>query len=160
MKPEQVALAYFRALSDHDLERALGFWAEGARQHVRGQVDTVAPEGVREQMTALLAAVPDFRFEVLGTTTEADRCAAWWRMRGTFAGRGLLYGIRPNGSKLSLEGVDLFTVRDGLIRSNDAFSDSMEFTRQIGMTPPRDSAAERFFTALFNLRSQLRRRRG
>jgi predicted ester cyclase len=159
VKPEQVAVGYFQALSDHDLERAVGYWADGARQSVRGQVETVAPDGVREQMTALLATVPDFRFEVVSTTTEADRCAVLWRMRGTFTGRGFLYGIRPTGSALDLEGIDLFTVRDGLICSNDAFSDSMEFTRQIGMMPPRNSGSERLATALFNLRSRLRRRR-
>ncbi|HET8956364.1 MAG TPA: ester cyclase [Solirubrobacterales bacterium] len=155
-----MALAYFQALSDHDLERAVGCWASGARQNVRGQVDTIAPEGVREQMMGLLTAVPDFRFDVLATATEADRCAVQWRMRGTFAGRGFLYGIRPTGSELDLEGIDLFTIREGLIRSNDAFSDSMEFTRQIGMMPAQGSGSERFFTALFNLRSRLRWRRG
>jgi predicted ester cyclase len=159
VSPEEVARAYFGALSDRDLGRALAYWAAGARQNVRGQVDTVAPEGVFEQMTALLATVPDLRFQVVTTTTEADRCAVHWRMTGTFAGRGLLYGIRPTGSVLSLEGVDLFTVREGLIRSNDAFSDSMEFTRQIGMMPAPGSRSERFFTGLFNLRSRLRWRR-
>jgi len=38
---------------------------------------------------------------------------------------------------VALEGFDLITVRDGLIQSNDAFTDSMSFARAIGMMPPR-----------------------
>ncbi len=159
MTPEQAARGYLEAFSRHDLERALAHWAPGGRQNVRGQVDTDAPDGVREQMSALLAAVPDFRFEILSATSEGDRCALQWRLRGTFSGAAPLYGVRPTGAALELEGIDLFTVRDGLIQCNDAFSDTIEFTRQIGMMPARGSAAERLGMALFNLRSRLRWRR-
>jgi len=158
--PEQAARGYIESFSEHDVGRALAHWARGGRQHVRGQIDTVAPDGVREQIEALIAAAPDFRFEVVGTVSEGERCALHWRLRGHFNGSARLYGVRPTGDRLELEGVDIFTVRDGLIVANDAFSDSMEFTRQIGMMPPRGSRRERFFTALFNLRPRRRRRRG
>lgn len=154
---ERVVRSYMQALSDHELDRALACWADGARQNVRGQIDTLAPDGVHEQMTALLAAVPDARFEVVATTADADRCALQWRLRGTFCGSAPLYGIRPTGAPLELEGVDVFSVRDGLIVGNDAFSDTMEFARQIGMLPPRASRQERLSTSLFNLWTRLRR---
>ncbi len=154
---ERVARSYMQALSDHELNRALFCWADGARQNVRGQIDTLAPEGVREQMTALLAAVPDARFEVVAVVADADRCALQWRLHGTFCGSASLYGIRPTGAPLELEGVDIFSVHDGLIVQNDAFSDTMEFARQIGMLPPRGSRQERLSTSLFNLWTRLRR---
>ena len=62
-----------------------------------------------------------------------------WRFRGTFAGPGAFTGVAPTGSPLELEGFDVLTVRDGLIHSNDAFTDSMTFARQIGMMPPLGS---------------------
>ena len=65
-----------------------------------------------------------------------------WRLTGTFAGPGHFGGVAPTGTPIELEGFDLLTVRDGLIQSNDAFTDSMTFARQIGMMPPQGSTAE------------------
>jgi predicted ester cyclase len=153
-----VAHGYLAAVSDHDLERALAYWAEGARQNVRGQVDTTAPEGLREHIGGLLVAVPDARFEIVNTVVDESRCAVQWRLTGTFDGSLPFYGIAPTGHRLELEGIDLFTIRDGRIQRNDAFSDTMNFARQIGMLPARGSRAERTTTAFFNLKTRLARR--
>jgi glyoxylase-like metal-dependent hydrolase (beta-lactamase superfamily II)/predicted ester cyclase len=154
-KAESVARRYFEAIDQHDLERALELWADGGRENVRGQVDVLAPEGVRAFIGDLLAAVPDLHMEVVSTTTEDERCAVQWRMRGTFAGPGSFGGIAPTGNPIELEGCDLLTVRDGLIHANDAFSDSMTFARQIGMMPAQDSATERRMMGAFNMLTRL-----
>src|ERR1700694_2454572 len=62
---ESVARRYFEALGAHDLDAAVGMWADGGRENVRGQVDVTAPEGVRAFIGELLSAVPDLRFEVV-----------------------------------------------------------------------------------------------
>jgi glyoxylase-like metal-dependent hydrolase (beta-lactamase superfamily II)/predicted ester cyclase len=154
-KAETVARRYFEAIGARDLETAVALWAEGGREHVRGQVDTVAPEGVRAFIGGLLEAVPDLRFEIVSSTCEGERCGIQWRLTGTFAGPGSFAGIAPTGLPIQLEGFDLLTVRDGLIQSNDAFSDSMTFARQIGMMPPEGSPMERGMTAAFNARTRL-----
>ncbi len=46
-------------------------------------------------------------------------------------------------------------MRDGLIQSNDAFSDSMTFARQIGMMPPQGSGAEQRMLGAFNTKTRL-----
>ncbi len=155
---EPTARAYFAAVDAHDLEAALALWAPGGREHVRGQMDGVAPDDVREFIGALLRAVPDLRLEVVATTTEGERCAVQWRMRGTFAGQGELRGVQPTGAPVLLEGVDVLTVRDGLIEANDAFSDSMTFAEQAGLLPRRGSTAERAMVGAFNARTRLGRR--
>src|ERR1039458_7776050 len=124
-RAESVARRYFAAIDERDLEAAAALWAPGGRENVRGQIDTGAPEGVREFLGSLLGAVPDLRMQVLSTTTEDERCGVHWRVNGTFAGPGSYGGIAPTGAPLELEGFDLLTVRDGLIQSNDAFTDSM-----------------------------------
>ena len=97
----------------------------------------LAPEGVRAFLGELLGAMPDLRLEVVSTTTEDERCAVQWRLSGTFAGPGTLQRDRADRRTAStLEGFDLLTVRDGLIQSNDAFTDSMTFA-----APDRDDAA-------------------
>lgn len=153
--PETIARRYFEAIAARELETAVGMWAEGGRENVRGQVDVLAPEGVRQFLGDLMGAVPDLRMEVVSTTAQEDRCAVQWRLSGTFAGPGPLNGIEPTGDRLSMEGIDLLTIRDGLIQGNDAFPDSIALPRQLGMMPAQGSAAELRLTGAFNARTKL-----
>ncbi len=154
-KAEAIARHYFAAIDARDLEEAVSLWAEGGREHVRGQVDVLAPDGVREFIGELLGALPDLSMDVLSVTTEGDRAAVHWRMIGTFAGPGGFGELSPTGDPIELEGIDLLTVRDGLIQSNDAFSNSMTFARQIGLLPEQGSGAERRMASAFNAKNRL-----
>jgi glyoxylase-like metal-dependent hydrolase (beta-lactamase superfamily II)/ketosteroid isomerase-like protein len=150
-----IARRYFEAIAARDLEGAVSLWADGGREHVRGRVDVRAPEGVREFVRELIDALPDLDIEIVSLTTEGERCAVQWRLSGTFAGPGHFAGLQPTGGPIVLEGCDVLTVRDGLIESNDAFSDSLSFARQVGMMPPQDSTAEQRMLAAFNLKTRL-----
>jgi glyoxylase-like metal-dependent hydrolase (beta-lactamase superfamily II)/predicted ester cyclase len=152
---ESVARRYFEAIDAHDVERAVGMWAPGGREHVRGQVDVTAPEGVREFIGGMVQAMPDLRMEVVDTTTEGERCAVQWRITGTFAGAEPFNGVAPTGSPLRFEGVDVLTVRDGLIQANDAFPDGLSFAREIGLMPPQGSGAEQRLMGAFNLKTKV-----
>jgi glyoxylase-like metal-dependent hydrolase (beta-lactamase superfamily II)/predicted ester cyclase len=152
---ETVARAYFEAIGTRDLDGAVGMWAEGGRENVRGQVDVTAPEGVREFIGQMMDALPDLHFEIVATTTEGERCGVQWRLTGTFAGPGGFSGIAPTGHPIALEGFDLLTVRDGLIQGNEAFTDTMSFPRQIGMMPPLGSTAEQQMMRAFNVKTRL-----
>jgi glyoxylase-like metal-dependent hydrolase (beta-lactamase superfamily II) len=57
-----------------------------------------------------------------------------------------------------MEGIDLLTVRDGEIQSNDAFPDSISLPRQIGMMPAPGSTAEERLTGAFNAKTRVRTR--
>src|ERR1700681_1833543 len=153
--PDGVALRYFEAIGAHDLDAAVAMWADGGRENVRGQVDVVAPDGVRAFIGELLGAVPDLRFEVVSTTTQDERCAVQWRLTGTFAGPGSLSGLAPTGHPIAMEGIDLLTVRDGLIESNEAFPDSIALPRQIGMMTAQGSAADKRLMSAFNAKTRV-----
>jgi len=152
---EQVARAYFAALAARDLDGAVAHWAPGGREHVRGQVDTVAPEGVRQFLGEILAAFPDFAFAVEETTTQGDRCAVRWSATGTFAGPSAFHGIEPTGAVVAIEGIDQVTVRDGLIVANDAYLDGATIMRQLGALPPADSRTEQRLTGALNTKTRL-----
>jgi glyoxylase-like metal-dependent hydrolase (beta-lactamase superfamily II)/predicted ester cyclase len=155
---ESVARRYFEALGARDLDAAVGLWAEGGRDNVRGQVDVLAPEGLRAFLGELLDAVPDLSVQIVSTTTQDERCATQWRLSGTFAGPGSLNGIAPTGDQFVMEGIDLLTVEDGLIQSNEAFPDSISLPRQIGLIPPPGSTADQRLTGAFNAKTRLSRR--
>jgi glyoxylase-like metal-dependent hydrolase (beta-lactamase superfamily II)/predicted ester cyclase len=159
-KAEAVARRYFAAIDARDLELGVSLWAQGGRENVRGQVDVLAPEGVRAFIGELIGALPDLNMQVVSTTSESERCGVHWRLTGTFAGPGSFGGVAPTGMPVELEGFDLITVRDGLIVNNDAFTDSMTFARQIGLMPPQGSSTEARMTQAFNAKTKLSARLG
>jgi glyoxylase-like metal-dependent hydrolase (beta-lactamase superfamily II)/ketosteroid isomerase-like protein len=152
---EAVARRYFEAIGARDVDAAVALWADGGREHVRGQVDVTAPEGVREFIGSLIDAMPDMSMVVLETTTEGERCAVRWMLTGTFAGPGSLNGVQATGHPLNLEGVDVLTVRDGLVQANDAFSDGLSVARQIGLMPLQGTPAEQGLRGAFNVKTKV-----
>ncbi len=152
--PRAVAKAYFAALSRRDVDAMVACWAPGGREHIRGQVDTTAPDGVRAYFTELFTAMPDLRFDVEAITVDRERAVVRWTLEGTFGG-GPFGGIEPTGARIRLEGMDELTVRDGLITQNNAFTDSMTFARQVGMLPAEDSPADRRVLRAFNAKSRV-----
>ncbi|HWY89894.1 MAG TPA: ester cyclase [Solirubrobacteraceae bacterium] len=154
-KAEAVTRRYFEAINAHDVQGAAAMWAPDGREDVRGQGLYIGPEGLREFIGGLIEAIPDLKVEIVSTTTEDERCALHWRFSGTFAGPGSFSGIAPTGHRMELEGVDVLTVRDGLIHSNDAFTDTMAVPRQIGMMPPLGSSAEQRMTGAFNVKTRV-----
>lgn len=158
MSTAEVAKRYFGALAARDVDSAVACWSPGGVDRFVGQQELVAPEGVRGYFTELFAAFPDFAFEVLETTTAHERTVVRWRARATFAGPGRFQGFDPNGARVEIEGCDVVTVHDGQIVANEAYLDSGDVARQLGLLPPAGSSAERRLAALANLRTRARRR--
>ncbi|HEY5190264.1 MAG TPA: nuclear transport factor 2 family protein [Solirubrobacteraceae bacterium] len=148
------AKRYFAALSAHDLDAAVACWAPGAIDRLVGGQDLIAPDGIRAYFGALFEAFPDFELEVVELTTSRGRTAVRWRARATFAGPGRFMDFVPNGARINLEGCDVVTVADDLIRHNDAYIDSGDIARQLGVLPPAGSPAEARLTRLANMRTR------
>ena len=155
MTTTEVAKRYFEALSAHDLDAAIDCWEQGGVDRLVGQQELVAPHGTRAYFKELFEAFPDFRFEVVDTTTYRNRTAVRWRAEATFAGPGLFQGFEPNGAHIALEGCDVVTVADGKIRALDAYLDSGTIARQLGFLPPSGSPGEARLAALANLRTRV-----
>jgi len=151
-----IAKRYFTALAAHDLDGAIACWQPGGVDRFVGVQELIAPDGVRQYFGELFAAFPDFWFEILDLTTYRNRSAVRWRARGTFAGPGTFMGFAPNGASIDLEGCDVVTVTDELITHNDAYLDSGDLARQLGLLPPAGSATDARLTRLANLRTRMR----
>jgi glyoxylase-like metal-dependent hydrolase (beta-lactamase superfamily II)/predicted ester cyclase len=151
--PLAVARRYFDAVTARDVDAMIDCWVPGGRENIRGQIDTTAPDGVRQFFSELFSAFPDFRFEVVQTTVQRERAVVRWRATGTFAGTPF-GGIAATGARVELEGMDELTVKDGLIIENNAFSDALTFARQIGMLPPEGSTADQGMAKAFNAKTR------
>jgi hydroxyacylglutathione hydrolase len=154
--PTEIVRRYFRALSEHDLDTAGSLWAPGGIDRVVGQQDLVGPEGVRRYFGELFAAFPDWSFEPLEVAADGGRVTVRWSARGTFAGPARFRGFEPNGAQLEIEGCDVMSVEGDVILRNDAYLDSGEVARQLGLLPATGSAGEARLTRLANLGTKLR----
>ncbi len=152
-----IAKRYFAALAAHDLDEATACWRPGSIDRLVGAQDLVAPDGIRAYFGELFAAFPDFELEVVELTTARHRTAVRWRAQGTFAGPGTFQGFAPNHARVELEGCDVVTVVDDLIVHNDAYVDSGDIARQLGLLPAAGSRAEARLTRLANLRTKAMR---
>jgi glyoxylase-like metal-dependent hydrolase (beta-lactamase superfamily II)/predicted ester cyclase len=151
---EELVRSYFEAHARQDLDTVAGMWQPGGVGRIIGLTEWVAPEGLRDFFGEVYAAFPDWRFEVLETIAEDDRCTVRYRITATFAGAPF-QGLEPTGARVSVEGCDVVEVRDGRVVRIDAYLDNADFARQAGALPPKDSPAEQRMTKLVNLRTRL-----
>jgi steroid delta-isomerase-like uncharacterized protein len=159
MSSADVVKRYFDAVAARDLDAALALWAPGGVERVVGQRELTAPDGVRAQLDELRGAFPDLSWEVLDLIAGEDqgRVAVRWRLSGTFAGPGTFQGFEANGARLDVEGCDVLTVNaEGRIEHLDAYIDSGDIARQLGVLPPAGSRAEIRLTQLANVRTRAR----
>jgi hypothetical protein len=98
--------------------------------------------------------------ETRAIVAQDDDVVVRWHLTGTHTGPA--FGIAPTGRPVAVDGMDHFTMRDGMVATNFVLFDQMQFARAIGMLPPDGSRADRAVKAAFNARSRLlaRRRRG
>jgi hydroxyacylglutathione hydrolase len=150
------ARAYFQALSDHDLDAAVALWRPGGIDHISG-LELVAPVRLRAFFADLFRAFPDWRFEILDTTTQRGRCAVRWSATATFAGPGRLEGLVANGGRIETDGCDVLSISEGQIVNNHAYLDRVDLLQQLGLAPHAGSPAGRGLAAATNLRQVGRR---
>lgn len=149
--PGVVAREYMEAMARKDLARAATMWAPGGSDDLVGLATLSAPNEVVAYFADVFAAVPDLRFDILSITEQDDRAVVHWRMRGRFDGIGAMMGLAPNGRQIDVQGLDLLTVRDGLIVSNTAITNALEMARQLALLPPQGSRREKVLYGLVNL---------
>jgi glyoxylase-like metal-dependent hydrolase (beta-lactamase superfamily II)/predicted ester cyclase len=150
----EIAKRYFEALGRQDLDAAVALWKPGGTDRFVGDREVTAPDGIRDYFGELFEAFPDFTLGIIEITAGRGRAAVRWRAQGTFAGPGSYLGFAPNHARVSLEGCDVVTVADELIVHNDAYVDSGDVARQLGLLPPNGSAAQQRLAKVANLRTR------
>jgi steroid delta-isomerase-like uncharacterized protein len=115
-------------------------------------------DDVREFLAYIWRAFPDMAFAAAGPAHLSPNGAAfWWRGRATHSGPIDPPGVPPTGTVLEFEGADFHEYRDGKVARLRIVFDMAELGRQLGLFPPRGSAAERTGVKLLQLRSRFGR---
>jgi steroid delta-isomerase-like uncharacterized protein len=157
-----MAREVFRALfDDRELSDPYRYWTDQSVDHFLVPGKSVrGAEALAQWFRDLFAAVPDWKLEIENTVDDGDRqVVLQWHATGTMNGESPFLGIEPNGRRLDIRGVDVIRFdADGKIDTNTVYYDGAQFARDIGMLPPRDSAADRGLLAAFNAATKLKRR--
>jgi predicted ester cyclase len=101
---------------------------------------------------------PDLRFDETDTPCRTADGADVARMRGTMRGPIDPPGFAPAGRAMEVEGVDLWTLRDGRIARYRAFYDMNDLARRLAIAPAPGSRAEKAVVALQHLQARMLRR--
>ena len=155
--PVELAREVFEdVLNRRDADALLPYWSEDVVEEF--PIGTLQGRAkVRDYFAETFAALPDFHIEAQSIVGDEETVFVKWLLRGTFSGQSWM-GIEPTGSSIELQGMDCFTIRDGLVVHNHVIYDAAAFARQIGMLPSQDSPADRALTRSFNARTRLRKR--
>ena len=153
--PEQVAKSYFDALAARDAQKMAEHW------HPEGIEDLTAfgifrgPDEIRGFFDELFAAIPDAETIVDRVVADDRHAVVQWRMRGNFSG-GRFQGLDAPGKWVEMRGCDVLEIEDGRIVRNTAYSDGLDFARQVGMLPPQGSGVEKALYGAFNGANKLK----
>ena len=143
---------YLAAWNDHDPDAMAGLLTEDVLWE-----DPALPApahgipAVQAFMREAWVGFPDLRFDESDAphrTAGGDQVAWRWRMRGTNSGPLDPPGFAPTGRSIAIEGVDLWTMRDGRIAVYRAFYDFNSLAVQLGLAPAPGSRAQKAAVAL------------
>jgi steroid delta-isomerase-like uncharacterized protein len=156
--PEEAARRAFDALKRRDLSISREFWGPDSVDDFVAVGVFRGHDAILDYFQGMMAAFPDFDLDVEQIIGAERQAVVQWRVTGTFSG-GPFLGIEPTGKRIDLRGVDVIDFDDEMrVKHNTIYYDGAEFARQIGMLPPRDSAADRAMTAAFNGATKVRRK--
>jgi len=116
----------------------------GNRGDVEGSVKYTAPdcllngqpfgcEGDRQRTAVMLAAFPDGKYSLDDMIAEGDKVVLRWTFRGTHQGE--LMGIPPTGKAVTMAGISIYHLADGMIAGFWESYDKLGLLQQLGVIP-------------------------
>ena len=94
------------------------------------------PRAFRDYYAAIRFAVPDARYQVDDIIAEGSKVVVRWTMRGTHA--GAFQGIAPTGKPITLAGIAIYRVADGMLMERWVVSDVHGLLEELHAPAPQE----------------------
>lgn len=88
-------------------------------------------EGFRKNWREWVEAFPDLHFEIVDLVSEDDKILTRWVLTGTHKGEFL--GAAPTGKKISVEGMSLDRIENGMVAEGFDGWDNYGFRKELGL---------------------------
>jgi steroid delta-isomerase-like uncharacterized protein len=119
----EFAMGYSAAWAAHDPKAIVAMHTRDTVFDMHGLAEpAIGRDAVREAIAALFNQSPDLKFEPRRVHLGADHFVSEYEVSGTV-----------DGKHFACEGVDVFTIRDGLIARKDTYLDGLSYQRQVGV---------------------------
>lgn len=144
------------SIASQDLDIAREYWTEATVERFPDRICHGGDE-IAAYFSDLYTAIADFHVEfrtIAESGSSGEDVFVHWQLTGRHVGPVL--GVAGTGRELTLDGMDHFVVRDGLVVSNFVIFDQMQFARQVGLLPRDASVVDRALKAVFNAGTALR----
>jgi predicted ester cyclase len=146
-------------IAAQDLDGARKYWTDATVERFPDRICHGADE-IAAYFQDKFTAIEGFHLEIKSVAGAGDDVFVQWLMAGRHVGPVL--GVAGTGRELTIDGMDHFVVRDGVVVSNFVVFDQMQFARQVGLLPRDASIVDRALKGAFNagtaVRGKLRRR--
>ena len=119
----QFAMRYSAAWAAHDPDAIVAMHTDDSVFHIHGAVEpAVGRDAVRDAIAALFEQSPDLRFEPQRVHFGEDHFVSEYVVSGT-----------REGTQFACDGIDVFTLREGLVARKDTYLDLVTYQRQLGL---------------------------
>jgi steroid delta-isomerase-like uncharacterized protein len=128
----------FAEVDRGNVEAAAGYYAPGYLDHTSAPLrrQETGREGLRRVFALFQEAFPDVRHTIEDLVSEGDRVVARVTTRATHTGQ--LFGHPPTGRAVTLTGITIFRIVDGLIA--ERWAEGASLLEQLGIAPPEPGA--------------------
>ena len=139
MTPEETVRSYWRAWSDHDLDRLLALLADAfVSRSSLSQGRPADKDMIARGFKMFMKALPDLREELISVVAEGDSVACQIVETATFTGPMELPGgtVAPTNRAYTLAVGSFFRLdADGLLVEQRTYWDTASWAEQIGIDP-------------------------
>ena len=109
-------------------------FATNCVSHYPGGLDVRGPEALKEHLTGIYTAFPDFLHTIEDMIAEGDKVVARFINRVTH--KGEFMGIAPTGKQVVFTAIAIFHIVNGKFVETWAAIDVLGLLQQLGAVPP------------------------
>jgi steroid delta-isomerase-like uncharacterized protein len=111
-------------------------------RHTVERGELVGPDGIKNMIAEVSTGYPDIAATILEMVVGQDTVVTRWNLSGTHTGS--FEGLEPTGKRISIDGVFVSRIADGMIVEEWVYYDALGLWQQLGYTlvPPAEEAAE------------------
>lgn len=132
MAIQKLVESYLQGWNNHDPKSVISLFTEDGFYSDPNCSQGVSGPALSGYINGLIAVFPDLHFETIRLLPVDEKTMiAEWIMHGT--NKGSLKGLPPTGKVIALEGIDVFDVKNGGIKSVRGYFNGGTMMEQLGL---------------------------